>query len=71
MQKTLREINQIKNIPKTNKNRNKKLVKEKCGFLDRVKKDIVKSKELKEKLEKQYHYNTFKPAINRNNNIKA
>jgi len=69
--KQLDEYESSKPVPKTNKNKNEKLLSDKPKFIDRMKQDMEKSKVLKEQLDQKYNNSSFKPKINKNMPVKS
>lgn len=62
----LKHHQQIKAMPKVNKNRNDELVKRPKDFMTRVELNLHQSKEKKRKLDEKYNSFSFRPATNKN-----
>lgn len=71
LENAMKEFSEVKNVPKTNRKRNEKLLGNRKKLMDRVNDETMKSKMKKEKLQKKYNQGTFKPKINRNYNVKS
>ena len=69
LKKNIQIVNSVRNIPKTNKRKNKFMVKKKGNFIDRFQNDMQKSQKLLRNLDKKYNHFDFKPKINHNINI--
>lgn len=69
IKKNIEIVNSVRKIPKTNKSKNKIMVKKKKNFMDRFQNDMQKSKKLLYNLDKKYNHFEFKPKINHNINI--
>jgi hypothetical protein len=71
LENAMKEYSEVKNVPKTNKKKNQKLLKNRKKLVDRIGDETLKSKMKKEKLQKKYNKATFKPKINRNYKVKS
>lgn len=71
LENAMKEYSEVKSIPKTNKKKNNKILGNRKKFIDRVGDETLKYKMKKEKLQKKYNKETFKPKINRNYKVRS
>lgn len=71
LENAMKEYSEIKQVPKTNKRKNKKMLGQRKKFIDRVDDQTMKIKLKKDKLGKNVNRNNFTPKINRNYKVKS
>ena len=71
LEKAMREYDEVKKVPKTNRKKNQKLLGNRKHFMDRVDDETMKMELKKEQLKEKYHKEDFVPRINRNYNVES
>ena len=71
LKNAMKEFSEVKQVPKTNKKKNQKLLGSRKKFIERIDDHTMRKKKKIEELDEKYNKTTFTPTINRNYNVSS